>query len=57
VGCVPSKLFIAAADVAHAIRKTSGFGIHVGDGFRIDGHEVMDCVRRERDRFVGFVLR
>ncbi|MGP1680183.1 MAG: dihydrolipoyl dehydrogenase [Burkholderiales bacterium] len=56
VGCMPSKLLIAAADAAHAVGKAPDFGIHV-DGVRIDGREVMDRVRRERDRFVGFVLR
>ncbi len=57
VGCMPSKLLIAAADAAHAIGKASGFGIHVDGIIRRDGREVMDRVRRERDRFVGFVLR
>lgn len=57
VGCMPSKLLIAAADAADAIGKARGFGVHVDGGVRIDGGEVMDRVRRERDRFVGFVLR
>ncbi len=57
VGCMPSKLLIAAAESAHAIRKAPGFGVHVEGVIRIDGREVMDRVRRERDRFVGFVLR
>jgi dihydrolipoamide dehydrogenase len=56
VGCMPSKLLIAAADAAHAVGKAPGFGIHVDGPIRIDGREVMDRVRRERDRFVGFVL-
>ena len=30
---------------------------HIDGAIRIDGREVMDRVRRERDRFVGFVLR
>jgi len=29
VGCMPSKLLIAAADAAHAVGKALGFGIHV----------------------------
>jgi len=57
VGCMPSKLLIAAAEAAHAVGKAPGFGIHVDGVVRIDGREVMDRVRRERDRFVGFVLR
>ncbi len=57
VGCMPSKLLIAAAEAAHAVAKAPGFGVHVDGVVRIDGREVMDRVRRERDRFVGFVLR
>src|SRR5690606_4468219 len=56
VGCMPSKLLIAAADAAHAAAHAAPFGVHIA-GLRIDGREVMDRVRRERDRFVGFVLR
>ena len=56
VGCMPSKLLIAAADAAHAVGKASAFGVHVDGVIRIDGREVMDRVRRERDRFVGFAL-
>src|SRR5690554_310578 len=56
VGCMPSKLLIAAADAAHAARNTTPFGVHV-DGVRVDGQEVMQRVRNERDRFVGYVLR
>jgi dihydrolipoamide dehydrogenase len=55
VGCMPSKLLISAADAAHMLTAASGFGVHAGDT-RIDGVAVMDRVRRERDRFVGFVL-
>lgn len=57
VGCMPSKLLIAAAEAAHGVKSASGFGIHIDGTIRIDGREVMDRVRRERDRFVGFVLR
>jgi len=56
VGCMPSKLLIAAAEAADAVVQASGFGIHVDGCMRIDGREVMARVRRERDRFVGFVL-
>lgn len=54
VGCMPSKLLIAAADAAHEARHTEKFGVSVGT-VEIDGIAVMDRVRRERDRFVGFV--
>ena len=55
VGCMPSKLLIAAAEAAHAAREASEFGVNVSD-VTVDGVAVMDRVRRERDRFVGFVL-
>lgn len=54
VGCMPSKLLVAAADVAHMLEQAPQFGVHAGTR-RIDGHAVMARVRRERDRFVGFV--
>ena len=57
VGCMPSKLLIAAAEAAHTAERASAFGVHFEGGIRVDGREVMDRVRRERDRFVGFVLR
>jgi dihydrolipoamide dehydrogenase len=55
VGCMPSKLLIAAADAAHTMEISPGFGVHAGER-RIDGKAVMARVQRERDRFVGFVL-
>jgi dihydrolipoamide dehydrogenase len=55
VGCMPSKLVIAASEAAHMLQAASGFGVHAGE-VRIDGPAVMARVRRERDRFVGFVL-
>ena len=55
VGCMPSKLLIAAAEAAHAISHSDGFGVHAG-GLVVDGHAVMARVRAERDRFVGFVV-
>ncbi len=56
VGCMPSKLLIAAADAAHAVEKWNDFGIRVEGHIAVDGKAVMARVRRERDRFVGFVL-
>lgn len=55
VGCMPSKLLIAAGEAAHAIDKAPGFGVHVEGRVVVNGREVMDRVKRERDRFVGFV--
>jgi dihydrolipoamide dehydrogenase len=54
VGCMPSKLLVAAADAAHRARHAGLFGVDAAP--RIDGVRVMDRVRRERDRFVGLVL-
>jgi dihydrolipoamide dehydrogenase len=56
VGCMPSKLLIAAAEAAHAAQHMDAFGVHVDGQVRVNDKEVMDRVRRERDRFVGFVL-
>ncbi len=56
VGCMPSKLLIAAAENVHQIEKAPGFGIHPQGETIINGREVMGRVKRERDRFVGFVL-
>ncbi|MBS2019598.1 MAG: dihydrolipoyl dehydrogenase [Deltaproteobacteria bacterium] len=54
VGCMPSKLLIAAAEAAEHARTAAPFGVTAE--VTIDGKAVMDRVRRERDRFVGFVL-
>ncbi|TRD14216.1 dihydrolipoyl dehydrogenase [Palleronia caenipelagi] len=54
VGCMPSKLLIAAADAAQHARDSGQFGI-TANGVTVDGVAVMERVRRERDRFVGFV--
>lgn len=55
VGCMPSKLLISSAEAAHAVEGAHRFGVHAATP-RIDGVQVMDRVKRERDRFVGFVL-
>jgi dihydrolipoamide dehydrogenase len=52
---MPGKLLIAAADAAQAVREAYRFGVHA-EPPRIDGRAVMQRVRSERDRFVGFVL-
>ena len=55
VGCMPSKLLIAAAEARHRAEDVAGFGL-VGGEVGVDGPAVMRRVREERDRFVGFVL-
>ncbi len=54
VGCMPSKLLIAAGDAAYEAKHAGPFGVHAT--VRIDGTEVMNRVKSERDRFVGFVI-
>lgn len=53
VGCMPSKLLIAAADAVHHAHKGALFGFRAE--VEVDGAAVMARLRRERDRFVGFV--
>ncbi len=55
VGCMPSKLLIAAAEAAHAIEMAPAFGVHSSKPV-IDGKAVMARVKSERDRFAGFVV-
>lgn len=54
VGCMPSKLLIAAAESAHLSEHAGAFGVRYQKP-AIDGPAVMQRVRSERDRFVGFV--
>lgn len=55
VGCMPSKLLISAADAVHHAQKASLFGITI-PSVNINGKAVLERVRRERDRFVGFAI-
>ncbi len=55
VGCMPSKLLIAAADRAHVAKSSEQFGIHAD--VQIDGKQVMARVQSERDRFAGFLTK
>ncbi|CAI2002511.1 dihydrolipoyl dehydrogenase [Serratia proteamaculans] len=55
VGCMPSKLLIAAAEAVHQIERAPGFGVYPSGKTTVNGREVMERVKRERDRFVGFV--
>ena len=57
VGCMPSKLLIAAAESAHQMQLAPAFGIQLKEGYQVDGKAVMHRVKAERDRFVGFVLQ
>lgn len=55
VGCMPSKLLIAAAEAAHAVEQAPEFGVNA-ERVTVDGVAVMERVRSERDRFVSFVV-
>ncbi len=41
VGCMPSKLLIAAADLAHEVSRAGEFGIEVPAGVRVEGAAVL----------------
>ncbi len=55
VGCMPSKLLVAAADAAHLAQHAEAFGVHAQ--VEINDREVMERVRAKRDFFVSFVLQ
>lgn len=55
VGCMPSKLLIAAAESAHDAAQAGLFGIQIGN-IQVNGDQVLERVRKERDAFVGSVL-
>ena len=54
VGCMPSKLLIAAAEAVYHAQHAGPFGVTATP--TVDRTSVMDRVRRERDRFVGMVV-
>jgi dihydrolipoamide dehydrogenase len=56
VGCMPSKLLIAAAGAAHGVKHASEFGVHPGS-MTVDGKAVMRRVRKLRDDFVASALK
>lgn len=56
VGCMPSKLLIAAAEAAHSVDRFETFGLKLPGTLQVDSAAVMARVKRERDRFVGFVI-
>ena len=53
VGCMPSKLLIAAADRAYDTNHSSEFGVHASA--QIDGKQVMERVRAERSHFASYI--
>lgn len=54
VGCMPSKLLIAAAENMHELERSKEFGIEIGK-VKINQNVLWKRVQSERDRFVGFV--
>jgi dihydrolipoyl dehydrogenase len=55
VGCMPSKLLIAAAELAHDAKRAAVFGVKIGE-LSIDRVAVMDRLRELRDGFVSKTL-
>ncbi|GAM74011.1 dihydrolipoamide dehydrogenase [Vibrio ishigakensis] len=56
VGCMPSKLLIAAAERAHQVETSEKFGINYQGSHSVDSEQVMNHLKSERNRFVGFVV-
>jgi dihydrolipoamide dehydrogenase len=56
VGCMPSKLLIAASELAHDAARAAEFGVNVGE-VSIDRVAVMARLRRLRDGFVNKTLK
>ncbi len=56
VGCMPSKMMIAAADLAHAIDEGAYFGI---DGhYQVNGKRLFERIHQDRaEKFVGGVMK
>lgn len=55
VGCMPSKLLIAAADHAHHASRNGVFGVDY-QAPDINGAAVLQRVRNERDKFINSVV-
>ncbi|MGI9339158.1 MAG: FAD-dependent oxidoreductase, partial [Psychrobacter sp.] len=53
VGCMPSKLLIAAAERAHDAKYSEEFGIH--SEVTINGRQVMARVQAERSHFESYI--
>lgn len=56
VGCMPSKLLLAAANGLHEARAQAARGIEGTHALTANGEQVLDYVRKERDHFVKGVL-
>lgn len=56
VGCMPSKLLIAAADRAHQVATAGVFGVSAGP-MSVDAQAMFGRVRAERDRFVAGAVK
>jgi dihydrolipoamide dehydrogenase len=56
VGCMPSKLLLAAANGLHDAQALAPRGIEGTHALEANGAQVLDYVRRERDYFVGGIL-
>lgn len=54
VGCMPSKLLIAAGEAAHRVRQAGTFGVRTQEPV-IDGPAVLSRLRDQRDAFVSAV--
>lgn len=57
VGCMPSKLFIQAANDFYRRHKFDELGIKGSESLKVDLKQVFSRVRLFRDRFVGHVLK
>lgn len=55
VGCMPSKLLLAAAERAHTTNYSDEFGIQATA--RIDGKKVMKRVQDERSHFASYITK
>jgi dihydrolipoamide dehydrogenase len=51
---MPSKLLIVADEAAHDLSRSEQFGVRA-ENIQVDGKAVLERVRKEPDRFVGFV--
>jgi dihydrolipoamide dehydrogenase len=57
VGCMPSKLLITPANLAHEVSRYELFGLSACGGIHVDGPAVLRHVRRQRDAFVEGMVR
>jgi dihydrolipoamide dehydrogenase len=56
VGCMPSKLLLAAANGLHDAQALAPRGIDGTHALEANGAQVLDYVRRERDHFVKGII-